>query len=138
MSDASHTDSLTRGSSSGLRVERSPAMPTRPYPQYRWPSERDLVPTHCDNCQKRLLCQETPTASYPTVDVVCLYCTRTACGLIADGIPSRMTREQFQALPAQRGRPRGPASTYSSDPTEAARLRLMAYRERQRALGVSR
>jgi len=112
-------------------------MTTRSYPQFRWPSERDLVPTHCDNCQKWLLRQETPTASYPTVDVVCLYCTRVACELITDALPPRMTPAQFRALPVVQAR-RGPQSAYSPDPAEAARLRLLAYRERQRALGVSR
>jgi biotin operon repressor len=73
-------------------------------PSIFWPSEAHLAPTHCGNCDARLLRAHVPTADSPLVDIDCLYCSRTAVELKHDSLRSRMTPAQFHALPTQQGR----------------------------------
>ena len=72
--------------------------------QYRWPSERHKLPTHCTYCGGRRLLSVVPMKDAPLIDLDCYLCSRTMCELVADGYEPRMTREQFAALPKQQGR----------------------------------
>ena len=79
-------------------------MPERTHPQFRYPSQRHLLPSHCTGCGLRLLLGEVPTGSEPVVDATCLYCARTACELIADSARRPLTPAEWAALPVEQGK----------------------------------
>lgn len=95
-----------RATTYGGLLPRAASRPlsTTGLPQFRWPSERHLTPTNCAHCGARLLRGDIPTASYPTADVVCQLCSRTACELVLDGYGARPIPQTTCAC----GRPAAP------------------------------
>jgi hypothetical protein len=102
-------ETLRRRQPAGREPLRAiPAGHVRP-PQFRWPSEKAEMPTHCAHCEATLLRGDVPTADYPVVDVTCISCSRVAVELVADGWePRRRISAAEQAAwraPERRGRP---------------------------------
>lgn len=80
---------------------QSRPIPPQTHPQYRYPSERHLLPSRCGHCTARLVLGDIPTADAPVADVSCLYCARVCAELIHDGMRRPMTPEEWRALPAE-------------------------------------